>query len=83
MDKYSGQSGTFIVVDGERVRAKPDSDGMITIGEQKLHRPETNEKGERVDRGADQQAAAAPQPAMPEPAKVAPWATPAEDKKGE
>lgn len=79
MDKYSGQSGTFVVKDGERVRVSPDSDGKVTIGEQELHRPLTvphkdgdaprNEKGERTDRGADQQAAAAPQPAIPAPAE--------------
>jgi len=91
MDKYSGQAGTFVVQNGERVPVTPDEAGMVKIGEQELHRPATrphedgdaprDASGKRVDRGADHVAAAKPQPAMPEPAATPPWATPDTDKK--
>ena len=85
MDKHHGASGTFIVKDGERVPASPDSEGMVRVGEQVLHRPQTrphadgdaprDAKGNRLDRDAAAEAAAKPRPAMPEPV-APPWLSP-------
>jgi hypothetical protein len=88
-DKHHGQAGTFIVgTDGARQPVSPDKDGFVSIpdgkgGSQKLHRPMTkphedgdaprDAKGERVDRDGAHEAAARPQPAMPEPAATPPW----------
>lgn len=91
-DKHHGQGGTFIATKGgSRSPATPDKDGNVKVGEQVLHRPQTkphadgdaprDATGERTDRGRDHEAAAKPQPAMPEPASTAPWATPEEPKK--
>jgi hypothetical protein len=88
-DKHHGKSGTYIGnKDGTRSPATPDKDGNVTIGDQVLHRPvpkphsdgdaPRDEAGERTDRGAAQQAAAKPQPAIPEAPTTPPWATPAE-----
>ena len=86
MDKHQGSSGTFLVRDGERVPVSPDSDGMVRVGDQVLHRPQTrphtagdaprDASGQRLDRDAAHEAAAKPRPAMPEPAATPPWAAP-------
>lgn len=82
MDRHHGNSGTYIVKDGERVPATPDSEGNVRVGEQVLHRPVTrphdqgdaprDAKGQRIDRDAAHEAQARPQPAFPEPA-TPPW----------
>ncbi len=86
MDKHQGNSGTYLVSGGARVRATPDKDGNVRAGEQVLHRPDTrphaegdaprDASGERIDRDAAHEAAAKPQAAFPEPASTPPWAAP-------
>lgn len=76
MDKHHGNSGTYLVKDGQR---------ELVEGSQTRPHPEgdapRDEDGKRVDRDAAQAEQARPQPALPEPAKTAPWEAPAETAK--
>ena len=75
MDKYSGQSGTFRVNSKNERELVKDS---VTKPHEEGDAPRDAD-GKRLDRGADQQEQAKPQPALPEPPKTAPWATPTDE----